>query len=40
VISATVSQTTDIYIKKKAKWDITDPDRGTVLIGFNSSKRT
>jgi hypothetical protein len=37
VVSATVSPATDLYIKSKAKWDPTDPDRGTVLIGFNAS---
>lgn len=36
VVSATLSPATDAYIKRKAKWDTTDSDRGTVLIGFNS----
>jgi hypothetical protein len=35
VVSATVSPATDLYVKRKAKWDTTDPSRGTVLIGFN-----
>jgi len=37
VVSATVSPATDLYVKGRAKWDTADPDRGTVLIGFNSS---
>jgi hypothetical protein len=37
VVSATVSPATDLYIKGRAKWDATDPDRGTVLVGFDSS---
>ena len=37
VVSATVSPATDLYVKEKAKWDTIDPDRGTVLIGFNAS---
>lgn len=36
VRSATISRTTDIYIKKMAGWDTTRPDSGTVLVGFNS----
>lgn len=39
VVSATVSPTTDLYIKGRAGWDTTDFDKGTVLIGFNSSPR-
>jgi len=37
VVSATVSSATDLYVKGRAKLDTTDPNRGTVLIGFNSS---
>jgi len=36
VVSATVSPATDLYVKKKAGWDSTDPNRGTVLIGFDA----
>ena len=35
VASATISRTTDIYIKKIAGWDTDRPDSGTVLVGFN-----
>ena len=37
VVSATVSSDTDIYIKRKAKWDVNDASMGTVMIGFNFS---
>jgi len=37
VVSATISPATDLYIKSRAKWDTSDPDIGTVLIGFNAS---
>ena len=37
VVSATVSPATDLYVKGRAKWNTTDPDIGTVLIGFNTS---
>jgi len=37
VVSASVSLTTDLYIKRRAGWETSDPDRGTVLIGFNSN---
>lgn len=37
VVSATLSPVTDAYIKRRANWDTTDSDRGTVLIGFNST---
>ena len=36
VVSATLSPTTDIYIKRYAGWPADEMDRGTVLIGFNS----
>jgi hypothetical protein len=38
VLSATISSNTDTYIKRNAGWDTTIPDRGTVLIGFNSCR--
>ena len=37
VVSSTISPPADLYIKRLAKWDTTDPDSGTVLIGFNPS---
>ena len=37
VVSGTVSPAVDIHIKRIAKWNESDSDRGTVLIGFNSS---
>jgi hypothetical protein len=37
VASATISPAADLHIKQIARWDTSDPDRGTVLIGFNSS---
>jgi hypothetical protein len=39
VASATVSPTTDLYIKRKAGWDLADLDKGTVLVGFNSTDK-
>jgi hypothetical protein len=35
VVSATISPAADVYVKRMAKWSTTDPDIGTVLIGFN-----
>lgn len=37
VVSATMSPTADIYVKRKANWPSADSDTGTVLIGFNSA---
>jgi hypothetical protein len=37
VVSGTISPTADIHIKRMAGWNTSDADRGTVLIGFNSS---
>jgi hypothetical protein len=37
VVSGTLSPAADVHIKRMAKWDTSDPDRGTVLIGFNPS---
>ena len=37
VVSGTLSPAADIYVKTMAKWDTSNPDSGTVLIGFNSS---
>ena len=39
VVSATMSPAADIYVKRMAKWEISDLDTGTVLIGFNSSRK-
>lgn len=39
VVSATISTATDMHIKRKAGWDTANPDRGTILIGFNTSKQ-
>jgi hypothetical protein len=39
VASATVSPAVDMYIKRRAGWDVSDPDKGTVLIGFSSRGR-
>ena len=36
VVSATISPAVDIYVKRRAKWGTTDPDTGTILIGFNA----
>jgi hypothetical protein len=39
VASVTVSPATDLYIKRKAGWDLADLDKGTVLVGFNSTDK-
>ena len=38
VVSCTISPVADIYVKRMARWDTTNPDTGTLLIGFNTSK--
>lgn len=37
VVSCTLSPPADMFVKRMAKWDISDRDSGTVLIGFDSS---
>ena len=39
VVSATMSPAADIFIKRMAKWETSDLDTGTVLIGFNASRK-
>ena len=39
VVSATMSPAADDYVKRMAKWETSDPDIGTILVGFNSSRK-
>lgn len=40
VVSATLSPGSDLYIKRRAGWDTADPDMGTIVIGFDSCRKT
>jgi hypothetical protein len=37
IVSATISPAVDLHLKRMAGWNTSDPDRGTILVGFNSS---
>ena len=38
VVSATLSAPADLHVKRKLGWSTTDPNIGTILIGFNLVK--